>query len=86
MAKWKTKSPKKLSVRERKKLADVADLEKMEEEAHCRFGFDMGIPCRYLCSDADCLIDVSLCDLETEKGRAFLEEYENYVDEDDGEF
>jgi hypothetical protein len=82
---WKTKSVKKLSVRERLRRSLECEVDKVEDVTHCRFGFDMGVPCVHFGVGAVCKLDVPvLCDLELEKGKRFLVEYEGYVRMPDG--
>ena len=82
---WKTKSPKKLSVRERMRKSLEVEIEKVADATHCRFGFDMGFPCEHFGVGAVCKLDVpNLCDLENEKGEKFLIEYEGYERMPDG--
>lgn len=82
---WKTKSLKKLSVRERMRRSLERDIEKVEDKTFCRFGFDMGSPCVHFGVGAVCKLDIpNVCDLETEKGKKFLVEYEGYVRMPDG--
>lgn len=81
---WKTKSPKKLSVRERMRMSLEREVEKVEDDTCCRFGFDMGFPCEHFKSGL-CGLDLpNLCDLEAEKGKKFLVEYEGYERMPDG--
>ena len=76
LGKWKTKSSKKLSVRELLRREHSSEMDRIENETHYRFGFDMGFPCVHFGVGAVCGIDKLVCDLETEKGRKFLRDYE----------
>lgn len=85
LRRWKVKSSKKLSVRERMRRSFEVEVEKVEDDTCCRFGFDMGFPCEHFGVGAVCKLDVpNLCDLELEKGKKFLVEYEGYVRMPDG--
>lgn len=82
---WKRKAFKKLSLRERFRLEHASEMERIVDETHCRFGFDMGFPCVHFGAGAVCKLDApNVCDLENEKGRKFLVEYEGYTRMPDG--
>lgn len=86
---WKTKSPKKLSVRARcratgveygSKLERLVVLDRMFEkfmrEGSCRHGESLGTPCVSFGAEGGCKRDGRICDLLTEKGERYRREYE----------